>query len=351
MLKFVTLSQSSLTIARGRRALAFRLPELRLPQATPPPARRGSFPRRVQNIASPRETRLQARSAKREATIQAEGARRASRARGFVRRRPRYDGRTVPEDAMLAWLNILRRREVRYPPAPAGSFSTSLATSTGAPIASPARTTSSIETSRDLGAAIRRRRSISATTSIVAPNSKGVLDRLVARSTTVRLVALRGNHEIMMEAFLRGLTSFEDWRRLGGLETILSYGVDARGLLAKGGIQPRDLAEKVPASHLHFISSLMGMHTAGAYCFVHAGIRPGVAIEGQSIADLAWIRDDFLRFSGNFGFIVVHGHTPVTSVDFLQNRINIDTGAYMTNRLSVLRIDADGVTVLEAASK
>ena len=29
---------------------------------------------------------------------------------------------------------------------------------------------------------------------------------------------------------------------------------------------------------------------------------------------------------------------------------SIDTGAYMTNRLSVLRIDADGATLLEPAS-
>ena len=63
------------------------------------------------------------------------------------------------------------------------------------------------------------------------------------------------------------------------------------------------------------------------------------------------IRDDFLNFTGKFGFIVVHGHNPVTNVDFLANRINIDTGAYMTNRLTVLRIDAEGVTALETAPK
>jgi serine/threonine protein phosphatase 1 len=42
------------------------------------------------------------------------------------------------------------------------------------------------------------------------------------------VVVLRGNHEILMERFLRGEMSFEDWRGFGGLETILSYGVDAR---------------------------------------------------------------------------------------------------------------------------
>jgi serine/threonine protein phosphatase 1 len=252
---------------------------------------------------------------------------------------------------MLAWLNFRRTREARYPPAPAGTLLYAIGDIHGR--------SDCLDRAHDLiDRDVAERGAHKQASEIYigdyvdrGPDSKGVIDRLVARSAKARLVALRGNHEIMMEAFLRGLASFEDWRRLGGLETVLSYGVDARDLLAKGGVTPRDLAEKVPASHLHFISSLMGMHTAGAYCFVHAGLRPGVAIEEQSIADLAWIRDDFLRFSGSFGFIVIHGHTPVTSVDFLQNRINIDTGAYMTNRLSVLRIDSGGVTALEPASK
>ncbi len=182
------------------------------------------------------------------------------------------------------------------------------------------------------------------------PDSKGVVDLLIARSLMGSLVALRGNHEIVMGSFLRGQTDFEEWRRLGGLETILSYGVAARGLLEKGGVRPRDLAERLPAPHLHFFSSLKSVYPLGRYCFAHAGIKPGVAIGRQSIAELAWIRDEFLTFGGDFGSIVVHGHTPVAAVEFLRNRINIDTGAYLSNRLSVLRIDAKGASALECAA-
>ena len=252
---------------------------------------------------------------------------------------------------MFAWLNSLRRRDAPYPPAPAGTLLYAIGDIHG-------RTDCLDDVHARIDRDVAERGAKNQALEIYigdyvdrGPDSKGVIDRIVARSTNVRLVALRGNHEIIMESFLRGQTSFEDWRRLGGLETVLSYGVDARGLLAKGGVQPRDLAEKIPTSHLRFISSLASLYTAGGYCFVHAGLRPGVAIALQSIADLAWIRDDFLRFSGDFGAIVVHGHTPVPSVDFLRNRINIDTGAYVTNRLSVLRIDADGATLLEAATK
>jgi serine/threonine protein phosphatase 1 len=178
------------------------------------------------------------------------------------------------------------------------------------------------------------------------PDSKGVLDLLIARSASASIITLRGNHEIAMESFLRGLLPFEDWRALGGLETVLSYGVDARGLLAQGGVGRRDLAMKMPVAHFRFLASLNVAYRLGQYCFVHAGLRPGVAIEQQSTNDLVSIRDEFLNFSGDFGAIVVHGHNPVEDVDFRPNRINIDTGAYATSRLSVTRIDAGGVSLL-----
>ncbi|MFZ1962473.1 MAG: metallophosphoesterase [Roseiarcus sp.] len=252
---------------------------------------------------------------------------------------------------MFAWLRPLLHREVRYPPGPEGKLLYAIGDIHGR---SDCLKRAHALIDRD----VAERRAADRALEIYVgdyvdrgPDSKGVIDLLVARSTRARVIALRGNHEIMMESFLRGEIPFDDWRRLGGLETILSYGVDARGLLKKGDVLPRDLAEKVPVQHLRFLSSLRSVYTAGGYCFVHAGLRPGVAIERQSMEDLAGIRDDFLNFTGKFGFIVVHGHNPVTSVDFLANRINIDTGAYMTNRLTVLRIDAEGVTALETAPK
>lgn len=184
------------------------------------------------------------------------------------------------------------------------------------------------------------------------PDSKGVIDRLIERSATTPVVFLRGNHEVVMKSFLRGKMPFEDWRTWGGLETILSYGVDARALLARAGtVRPRDLAEKVPVQHLRFLSALRNFHVCGRYCFVHAGLKPGIPIERQSIEDITWIRDGFLNFTGDFGSIVVHGHTPVTAIDLQPNRVNIDTGAFATNRLSVIRIDGQGLSILENSAR
>ncbi len=134
---------------------------------------------------------------------------------------------------------------------------------------------------------------------------------------------------------------------MGGLETLLSYGVKARDLLhRKGEITPSDLAERFPKSHRGFISGLARYKILQDYCFVHAGVRPSVPMEKQTIEDLAWIRDGFLNYRGDFGKIIVHGHTPVSAVEFLPNRINLDTGAYATNRLSVVRIDREGPSIV-----
>jgi serine/threonine protein phosphatase 1 len=52
-----------------------------------------------------------------------------------------------------------------------------------------------------------------------------------------------------------------------------------------------------------------------------------------------WIRDEFLNSKLDFGKIVIHGHTPVEKPEFRPNRINIDTGAYATGRLTCLVVE------------
>ncbi len=158
--------------------------------------------------------------------------------------------------------------------------------------------------------------------------------------------ALRGNHETAMESFLAGRLPFAAWRPLGGAETLLSYGFAASDLRRAEGPRCEEFAERLPDDHRRFLASLGAFHRAGGYGFVHAGLRPGVALESQDVVDLTGIRNEFLDDDGDFGFIVVHGHTPVERVDFRANRINLDTGAYLSNRLSVLRIDAAGAALL-----
>ena len=98
--------------------------------------------------------------------------------------------------------------------------------------------------------------------------------------------------------------------------------------------------------HLDFLQSLELTFSCGDFLFVHAGVRPGVPIHEQTEDDLLWIRDDFLNWEQPFERFVVHGHTPVNEPDLRPNRINIDTGAYATGRLTCVVIENTAVTQL-----
>jgi serine/threonine protein phosphatase 1 len=95
-----------------------------------------------------------------------------------------------------------------------------------------------------------------------------------------------------------------------------------------------------------FLDSLKSSYSCGDFFFVHAGVKPGVALAKQRDEDLLWIRDEFLLYEDEYEKIVVHGHTPVEVADVRFNRINIDTGAYATGRLTCLAIEGDTLLVL-----
>lgn len=173
------------------------------------------------------------------------------------------------------------------------------------------------------------------------PDSKEVLDLLVAPGRTPEMVFLKGNHETFLINFLKVPTLLGNWRQYGGLETLVSYGLrppmnpsfNDQAKLA------RDLASAMPDSHRKFFDALPLTFACGDFLFVHAGIRPLVSIQQQTEDDLLWIRDDFLLWDKQFEKIVVHGHTPVLQPDVRFNRINIDTGAFATGRLTCMAIE------------
>jgi serine/threonine protein phosphatase 1 len=173
------------------------------------------------------------------------------------------------------------------------------------------------------------------------PDSRGVLDRLVHNPFPTELVALKGNHEVLFEMFLNDPAVAEDWRRLGGLETLYSYGVPVSELMmgAKYQQAAAALEAAVPNEHFKFLASLRISVISGEYFLCHAGVRPGIPLERQSVEDLLWIRDEFLKSPADFGRIVVHGHTPSEQPEILPNRINIDTGAFATGRLTCVVLE------------
>lgn len=176
------------------------------------------------------------------------------------------------------------------------------------------------------------------------PDSAGVIDRLAANPFPTDYVALKGNHEALFEAFLSDPAGADIWRRNGGLETLNSYRVPVADVMMGRhfDVAAKVLTEVMPPSHRVFFDGLKTSHAAGRYFFCHAGVRPGIPLAQQRDEDLMWIRDEFLSSAQDFGSMVVHGHTPAAEPEVRPNRINIDTGAFATGRLTCIALDGDG---------
>lgn len=180
--------------------------------------------------------------------------------------------------------------------------------------------------------------------------SSQVLDLLIAQTLDgFETIHLMGNHEQSMLDFLEDPVATAAWLTYGGRTALLSYGIGPGSLMRRQDIELlRDqLEEKMPQSHLDFLRSCPVFHTEGSYCFVHAGIRPGVPLEKQDAADLLWIRDEFTRSKLSHDHVVVHGHTICEEVEWLPNRIGIDTGAYLTGMLTALVLEGEEQRLLQ----
>jgi diadenosine tetraphosphatase ApaH/serine/threonine PP2A family protein phosphatase len=173
--------------------------------------------------------------------------------------------------------------------------------------------------------------------------SMHVVEQLARGEWPTPIIALAGNHEDLLLAFLEDERIIEVWRSLGGLETLHSYGVNV-GLSSAG----RDFravqgtfAARLPERHRKFLEGLKISTTIGDYFFCHAGVRPGVPLDRQNRSDLLTIRDTFLYSELEHGKLVVHGHTPSVVPEIRPNRIGIDTAAYATGRLTCLVLEKD----------
>src|SRR5262249_52469100 len=96
-----------------------------------------------------------------------------------------------------------------------------------------------------------------------------------------------------------------------------------------------------------FLRGLALIYRAGGYVFVHAGLRPDVAIEQQQREDMLWIREPFLSWTGTLPGVVVHGHTPENAPQVRPHRIGIDTGAVLGGPLTCAVLQGDGVAFLQ----
>jgi len=174
------------------------------------------------------------------------------------------------------------------------------------------------------------------------PQSAQVIEHLLAPPPDgFRRFTLAGNHEQMLLDFLAAPNELPEWLAYGGVETLASYGIDARD-----GGRPvalaRSLEAQMPRSHLEWLRQLPVSLEIPGFVFVHAGMLPGQTLAKQEDRDLLWIREPFLGTATDNGMIVVHGHTPEPEPVRRAWRVGIDTAAFATGRLTAARIDNNG---------
>ena len=186
-------------------------------------------------------------------------------------------------------------------------------------------------------------------------NSRGVIDWLMQGIAAGQdWTVLKGNHDRMFWRFLNdpsepepGLRADLSWLhpRIGGIETLQSYGIRAPGDRPVAPVHAEAIAA-VPQAHRTFLESRPSQHRIGDVLYVHAGIRPGVALEDQTETDLIWIRDAFLLEPASHGPLIIHGHTAIDTPTHYGNRVNIDSSAAYGGPLSAVAVEGREVFLL-----
>lgn len=175
------------------------------------------------------------------------------------------------------------------------------------------------------------------------PGSAAVIETAMALQASGKNVRfLMGNHEeIFVSVCRKGdpkVTRF--FLRIGGEETVMSYPITRAEYISLDMEQlTARMATLVPQAHIEFIEGFEDQIIIGDYAFVHAGIRPGVALSEQKPSDMRWIREEFVDQRGDLEKVIVYGHTIYEEVEERGSRIGIDTGAYNSGKLTALALE------------
>lgn len=191
------------------------------------------------------------------------------------------------------------------------------------------------------------------------PDSRGVIQRILdAQAQGCDWTVVKGNHDRMFEWFLQSPPQHDphlmvgmSWlhERLGGLDTLASYGVAVTPMETRLSRVHRDALTAVPEAHARFLRDLPLYHVVGDILFVHAGIRYDRTLQAQTANDLVWLRQEphvvLEKFEWRY---LVHGHTPIAQPKQTGPIINIDGGAAFGRALLPIVIEDSGVFVLGA---
>lgn len=178
------------------------------------------------------------------------------------------------------------------------------------------------------------------------PDSHAVLEWLIAyRGRGGNLIALLGNHELMMMRARRGVLARNRWLANGGMETLRSYALHAPQAdeLPEGESlrkKPSFSLEHVPETHWSFLESCVPFFETETHLFVHANLHPERPMAEQTEDSLFWQRFGTPKphVSGKH---MICGHTPQDSGEprAVPHATCIDTVAYDGLWLTALDVE------------
>ena len=128
------------------------------------------------------------------------------------------------------------------------------------------------------------------------PDSRDTIDQIIELQQRTQVVALRGNHEVMLMGVAMHGMDDSVWRANGGNSTLASYG----GSLSK-----------IPSNHLVFFHELLPHYEIDDTIFVHASYDPNVEMFDQTEILTYWTHLAHpLPGPHMSGKRVIMGHTP-----------------------------------------
>jgi serine/threonine protein phosphatase 1 len=129
------------------------------------------------------------------------------------------------------------------------------------------------------------------------PDSRGVIEQLMALAKRCRLIPILGNHEEMLFNAFRGGSDLAFWLDFGGQQTLDSYGLDLR-------------PEDIPAEHIEFLRSFVPYYETDTHIFVHANYDPWRDMRQQSWTTMLWEPLEPAKARPHYsGKTVIVGHT------------------------------------------
>jgi serine/threonine protein phosphatase 1 len=179
------------------------------------------------------------------------------------------------------------------------------------------------------------------------PDSRGVIERILALSRECQVVALRGNHEAMLLEAWNDSAAIRKWLTCGGTDALRSYGWSPGG-------PKRTLASWFPDRHRTFIAETKLYHETATHVFVHAGLLPQLPLDRQPEIALLWrVTDPDSGAPHVSGKVVVVGHTPQSSGEVLDLGflVNIDTNCVRGGWLTALDVESRQVWQADANGK